>query len=148
VVEETDFQWNGVKIMPRLSDMLKVVFPVEVSSKPANLLTNRIPTARRTSLYYMKCGHEQPLAQEHRDKPGASVSRQSTERKNRGGDVKRAGVQRAQASRTRTSEHDRPISVQPNTMVPACSVVGGTPGGRSGRSSPLCYMPLHTLFPS
>jgi hypothetical protein len=67
--------------MPRLMDLSKVVFPVEVSSKPANLLTNWIPIARRTSLHYMKCGPEQPLAPEHRDKPGSSSSQQSTVKK-------------------------------------------------------------------
>ena len=35
-------------------------------------------------------------------------------------------MKRAGAS-ARTSEHDRPISYQPDTMVPALGVVGGTP---------------------
>jgi hypothetical protein len=89
-VTKTYFLWNGVQFMLRYVDLSKVVFPVEVSSKPVNLLT--IPTARRTSLHYMKCRPEQPLAPEHRDKPGASSYQQGNQEKQRG-DVKRAGVQ-------------------------------------------------------
>jgi len=48
----------------------------------------------------------QPLAPEQRDKPGAS-SYQQDNPKNKGGDVKRIGVQWAQASGTQMSEHDR-----------------------------------------
>jgi hypothetical protein len=40
----------------------------------------------------VRSGLEQPLAPEHRDKPGTSSSRQSTMR-NKGGDVKRIGVE-------------------------------------------------------
>jgi hypothetical protein len=47
---------------------------------------------RDTRKLGVRSGPEQPLALEHRDKPGASSSRQST-MKNKGGDVKRAGVQ-------------------------------------------------------
>ena len=39
----------------------------------------------------VRSGLEQPLAPEHRDKPGVSSCQQSTV-KNKGGDVKRAGV--------------------------------------------------------
>ena len=70
---------------------------------------------------YVRSGPGQPLAPEHRDKPGASSYQQSIP-ENKGGDVKRAGAS------ARTSEHDRPISYQPDTMVPALGVVGGTPG--------------------
>ncbi|PKL58931.1 MAG: hypothetical protein CVV34_00455 [Methanomicrobiales archaeon HGW-Methanomicrobiales-5] len=55
---------------------------------------------------------EQPLAPEQRDKPGACGIPTINRQKNKGGDVKRAGVQRAPASGMRTSEHDRPISYQ------------------------------------
>jgi hypothetical protein len=41
---------------------------------------------------------------------------------NNGGDVKRAGASAG------TREHDRSISCQPDTMVPALGLVGGTPG--------------------
>src|SRR5208337_986236 len=69
----------------------------------------------------VRSGLGRPLAPEHRDKPGAS-SYQQDNPENKGGDVKRAGA------RARGDEHDRPISYQPDTMVPALGVVGGTPG--------------------
>jgi hypothetical protein len=40
----------------------------------------------------VRSGPEQPLAPEHRDKPGASSSQHDNQEKQRG-DVKRAGVQ-------------------------------------------------------
>jgi len=55
----------------------------------------------------VKSGPGQPLAPEHRDKPGASSSQQSTEEEQRG-DVKRAGAS------ARTSEHDRASATQPD----------------------------------
>ena len=62
-----------------------------------------------------------PLAQEQRDKPGASYLSTGHSGKQRS-DVKRAGAS------ARTSEHDRASSYKPYTMVPALGVVGGTPG--------------------
>jgi len=41
----------------------------------------------------LNCEPEQPLVQEHRDKPGAYFVPTGQLRKNKGGDVKRAGVQ-------------------------------------------------------
>jgi len=54
----------------------------------------------------VRSGPEQPLAQEHRDKPGASSYQQDNSGKQRG-DVKRAGAS------ARTIEHDRALSGQP-----------------------------------
>jgi hypothetical protein len=65
----------------------------------------------------VRSGPEQPLAQEHRDKPGASSSQQGSQEKQRG-DVKRAGAS------ARTSEHDREFIVNPQTTS-----VGGSPRG-------------------
>ncbi|OPY35645.1 MAG: hypothetical protein A4E34_00646 [Methanoregula sp. PtaU1.Bin006] len=84
---------------------------------------------------YARSGPLQPLAPEHRDKPGASSSQQSTEEKQRG-DVKRAGAS------ARTSEHDRASACQTTTAdrrprrtlrtTPPCS-------HRSATGSPVIY---------
>ena len=52
---------------------------------------------------------EQPLAPEHRDKPGASSYQHGNQEKQRG-DVKRAGAS------ARTSEHDRASASHPSSQ--------------------------------
>jgi len=76
----------------------------------------------------VRSGREQSLAPEHRDKPGAYCISTGQLREKQGSDVKRIGVEGSEASGTQMSEHDRPISGQPDLLAPALGVVGGTPG--------------------